>query len=481
MGDFRLYKESGDETAFEILNYDNAYTLNTPLEIYEPGHSGCGDHDWHEGSEYFDFVAKKVAPLTLKASVTPKGLDQGGESKREATIVLLPMEMKVTDRDDPTKKWTDAKDWTATKPIYSGEKNGDMVSWKLGGTDSWTNATFSWSAEGPETKTGPSGTGKKEWKIADGDEDPQHDWIDWKPGKYKIKCTISSGSESSSTIELDQEIGARTTDVVVIGWINPAGVPLSAAGMPSDMISYYPPGGSISSMTQKLLTAAHLGVVSAGATIRPGPPVAMTAAEKIYMLRWLFKYGANNPPPNSFSDEATFKQFRDEPINYKLYNRFQIKYLLNDARTEFKENPKILKDEAPATRIGTTLDPIFHQRHPGQRQEAGGQQQIKDNKVYHQTNDGSPESLAVNAFNTLIAPDKWNDIGSTISLGVEFGLRYNVLQQVYPTYYIYERIQDGGFYLYQVIPQAPTPEGNFNANPYYPPPYHGPAPFIIKP
>jgi hypothetical protein len=323
-------------------------------------------------------------------------------------VLLLPINVSVVDRDDPKKKWADKKPSDSGKPIYAGEKNGDMVSWKLEGTDSWTNVTFTWTATGPtgQTVTGPTGAGKNEWKIADGDDDTANDWVKWDPGKWKIKVQIGASSS-----EFEQVVGARTTDVVAIGWINPAGVPLDTSGVDSDVLQYYPSSGTITYTTQKIATAVHVGLISKGSTIRPHPPVAMSSADKTYILHWMFKFAANSAPPTSFATEEALNQFRDEPTNYKLYNRFQVKYLLSDDGTKFKEKPKILSDEGdeqsaktPDTRIGTTIDPIFKLLHfKGQKQEADAKQQVKDDKVFHQTNDGSPDTDAVNAFNTLVA------------------------------------------------------------------------------
>jgi hypothetical protein len=131
-------------------------------------------------------------------------------------LLLLPLEVKVTNRDDLKKKWADAKAIGSNNVVYSGDTTGDMVSWKLTGIDSWSSMTFTWTATGPngETITGPTGAGRNEWKIADGDEDTANDWVKWKPGKWKIKVQIGS-----TTAEFEQEIGWRTEDYVVIGQI----------------------------------------------------------------------------------------------------------------------------------------------------------------------------------------------------------------------------------------------------------------------
>lgn len=56
--------------------------------------------------------------------------------------MLVLAEIKVVNRGDPKKKWADKKPFDSSKPIYAGEKNGDMVSWRFEDTDSWTNVTF---------------------------------------------------------------------------------------------------------------------------------------------------------------------------------------------------------------------------------------------------------------------------------------------------------------------------------------------------
>ena len=169
------------------------------------------------------FIAKKAEILQYLLD-NSEGLmaqdkdwpEDPADEPMKKTARLLPIEMKVVDRDDPKKKWGSEKDHNQTKPVYAGESCGDMVSWKLGGTDTWGSTVFTWTAEGPggETKTGPTGAGKNEWKIADGDDDTANDWLKWKPGKWKIKVQIGS-----TQAEFEQEVGWRTEDYVVIGQI----------------------------------------------------------------------------------------------------------------------------------------------------------------------------------------------------------------------------------------------------------------------
>ncbi len=158
--------------------------------------------------------AQGTLDLTYKANLAANG----GEYSIKDTVgvTLLPIEMKVVDRDDPKKKWGSEKDHNASKPVYAGESCGDMVSWKLGGTDTWGSTVFTWTAEGPggETITGPTGAGKNEWTINDADQDTATNWLKWKPGKWKIKVQIGS-----TQAEFEQEVGTRTEQYFAFGMI----------------------------------------------------------------------------------------------------------------------------------------------------------------------------------------------------------------------------------------------------------------------
>ena len=90
----------------------------------------------------------------------------------------------------------------------------------------------------------------------------------------------------------------------------------------------------------------------------------------------------------------------------------------------------------------------------------------------HQINDGTPAEVPVAAFNTLMAPLVWNDIGSKIMFSVASGSIGDIKNQVYPTYYIYI-----GKNRTEIRPQAPDPAARFNLDPYPPgPPF---PPFIF--
>ena len=91
---------------------------------------------------------------------------------------------------------------------------------------------------------------------------------------------------------------------------------------------------------------------------------------------------------------------------------------------------------------------------------------VTDTEI-HQINDGTPDFMAVNAFNVLMAPLIWNNIGSKVKFGISTLSTGDVKNQVYPTYNIYRTLS-----LIDQRDQAPEPSGNFNLTPYPPgPPY----------
>jgi hypothetical protein len=159
-----------------------------------------------DNNEIYKFT-QEAPPLYSPASVLPS----------------VEVKVKAVDRDDLTRTWADATDRALSNLIYAGGSCGDMVSWKAVGLDAWPDATYTWTATGPNNHTinGPVGQGKSEWKIAEGGESGKG-WLDWKPGKYKVKCTINLPSISGVAIppvEYDQEVGWRTEDYLVIGQI----------------------------------------------------------------------------------------------------------------------------------------------------------------------------------------------------------------------------------------------------------------------
>lgn len=336
---------------------------------------------------------------------------------------------------------------------------------------------YDWKVSGPGAETytppPPSPTASR-WEV--GKVNPH-------PGILEFKCVMtvrSRGARIPSTrVEsglLRIEVGVTTDNVAVIGWINPAGVSLTGEDMDSDMLRYYPLDGAASmSAVQKGLTTAHMGTLAAagaagsGRTIHPRWPRAMTPSEKRHTLNWMFKFAGNycsknRCPPTSFASNEALQAFKEQQTtSYKMFNQYQVKYLVENGR--FKMNPLAIRF---AAEIGVTNNPVFDIEEAG---AAGPYNRRSENlgDVTYLINDGTPTVLGVSAFNALTYPLKWSHIGSRIEFGIRQGTTERVFNQVYPTYYIFSNLKHTG-----TRPQASEPIGNFNTNPYPP----GPAPFI---
>lgn len=153
---------------------------------------------------------------------------------------------------------------------------------------------------------------------------------------------------------------------------------------------------------QKFLTLAHLGILGSEGAAHSGkapvpPPLPevfpqpqMTDAEKLYILHWLFHYAGNfcpqKCPPSSFSSSSAMENFRvSMDTSYKLYNRFQMKYLTDGIN--FRGIPEFIHQEIG---IGST-DDLFTGPPPykGQPGPNNNTQEILASSAYR-INDGSP-------------------------------------------------------------------------------------------
>lgn len=192
-------------------------------------------------------VPKNFDPVTRRLWIAFIPSSTIGAGTLIDDVVLLPVEIETNyvDRDDPVRTWTTAgaaKKLPIDQPIYAGKETGDLVSWRLAPniTSLFNGGTYMWTAERKEpafpavTVMGVMGVDKTEWKLVNP--------LDWKPGTYKIKCSINKDG-NTTLLEFEQRVGVRTDDIVVIGWIDPAPIPLVTAGVQPALLSVLPEGG----------------------------------------------------------------------------------------------------------------------------------------------------------------------------------------------------------------------------------------------
>jgi hypothetical protein len=156
--------------------------------------------------------------------------------------------------------------------------------------------------------------------------------------------------------------------------------------------------------------------------------------------------------------------FVNARTNYKLFNRLQVRFRVNGGGIS---GFTILHGGSP--QVGQTINPCQYTfNFDGQFGPAnsGNVLSVQGNARIPQINDGSPESNAATAFNTLTGKDIstpvfWENIGSKITFSVGGGTSPQIVMQPYPTYYEYH---NGRFFM--EYPEALTPRDNFDSNPY---------------
>jgi hypothetical protein len=291
---------------------------------------------------------------------------------------LLPIEVKVVNRDNPAKTWT-------TGPVTSGPlaytsptisevsdvKNGDLISWSVPGL---TGGSFQWWATGPSgsRKDAPSSVTGNEWKL----EDP----LDWLPGKWRIHCRYTPSGGAAAEIDYDQNLGYRSPDITVIGWIDgeqiilPAGTDIPHQNWwgvtPVPLVNVSTLMGNLS---HRLIFLAGL---STGVDY-PSPLLPDDARK--YVNAWLIKDTPNDAPPASFLvgwngyperymvDEGRLAAFSNDLKKFRSFHRFQARFELDDSG-RIKGSPHLITSE---TNVGVTPTDWLGSFPPDPRGETG--------------------------------------------------------------------------------------------------------------
>jgi len=274
------------------------------------------------------------------------------------------VEIKVVNRDDPAKTWTTGPVTSGplayTSPIISevsDVKNGDLISWSVPGL---TGGSFQWWATGPSgsRKDAPSSVTSNEWKL----EDP----LDWLPGKWRIHCRYTPSSGAATEFDFEQNFGYRSPDITVIGWIDGAQIILPS-GADKPLLRTWPSGtypsplsvetwmSNVGTRTVFLIEIALGDVYTV--------PLSPNPARK-YVNAHLLKFSPNDEPPAEFLklwpglegrrmvDETVLAEFRDNPIKYRSFHRFQAKFELDDTG-KIKGTPQYI-GVGPKSKVGKT-------------------------------------------------------------------------------------------------------------------------------
>jgi hypothetical protein len=401
---------------------------------------------------------------------------ESGAGKGMLTALVYPVEAEikaeVIDHDVPTRE--EYAPLEKKLPAFAGSENStsDFLKVKLEFRDlaNVPVRKITWSVKGPGASNYHPPT-------------PSPTATTWDVGRLKSPAgkltffaviTFVNGSTFPTNREID--VGIRTDDIIALGWINPAAIDLPV-GAQSELIRIMPANGAVTHRSE-----CNGSIFDLSQNLSTPSFLTLSATDRIYILNWMFKYGAN-PDPNDviagqnfrddsdrFIDNQKIANYLARETNYKLFNRLQVKFQID--KSGFK-NTKILNYSPGA--IGTTHNPcgtVLGQLSlfPGQR--GPNNQAMRNNKTEVSIiNEGSPDAGAIRAFNTLMGKDLpasqtplfWENIGSAISFKLDHeSINALIYVQNYPTYYIYVN----GKLLPEKRVQAPEPSAHFYTNPY---------------
>jgi hypothetical protein len=287
-------------------------------------------------------------------------------------------------------------------PLYGGSVRFTSDELRLDASDPnpIAGTTYTWYGDGTAGSTPPTGP---IWNMV----------IPPLPGVTTFECDVQVPGQLLPTIKtISAEIGIRTDDTILVGWIDPSGVTVPsgsaalASGVDLPVLAMFPPGAGSGLPGSDpnypfvpIFTTAAIAALAANddcidwETTWPSHPYSQ--ADKDYILNWMFKYAPNpdptvtlstlgtlditNPylplpsldnldpylPINTSSDFTCYagymdydkyKAFLNDNHRYKLLNHFQVKYLVDPINpSKFKANsPYILQS---AALVGGTVNP----------------------------------------------------------------------------------------------------------------------------
>ena len=232
--------------------------------------------------------------------------------------------------------------------VNSGSPFVDLVaSWTVRISDSTIASTtsFSWEAEGPiglnpQQVATFGGLAENVWKI----ENP----LNWRPGKYIIRCTMILSGGINAHLEFIQEIGVRSGEIIVVGWIDADAVILPDGDSAPETINNVEANSIADILNHPLRRATFMARIA----FNDGFPYKMPLTPEVarqYFNAFMIKTSGNPPPPQHFRapitgtsmemvDYQAMVDFLSNTRNYRLANRFQVKFLV-DEQGKIKDEP----------------------------------------------------------------------------------------------------------------------------------------------
>lgn len=396
---------------------------------------------------------------------------------REAYLYIPTLQAEIIEQDDPTSsQWLDVSAYTSSGLLlYGGSEPSTSDNLRVSlqpdppaGASGEIQITWSIDGDGAEQYTAPS-PGTLEWDLED---------IQPAAGAF----TIEAGANGTAlALSLYVEIGIRTDDVIVIGWIDASLVTLASTNVAQAIVTRLPESGPVTAPELALFFLIQLG--DGEMTVPDISMAPMSLRDRDYVLDWMFKHAGNadpntvipggdfRSPSGDYLDEAEVSAFLGTGTNYKMFNRAQVKYAITPGGATFGVGPATLQSD---TRIGITSNPLPlpPATFPGQTAYLDGRNGASmGGTYYYHINDGSPDQGAIQVFNNLMAKDLppgstakyWENIGTQIRFRADGDPLGEIIAQPYPTYHVY---RNGTFMPNETFVQAASPAEHFYAIPH---------------
>ena len=224
------------------------------------------------------------------------------------------LEVYYVDRDDASRDWGSLLKATDGQPFFGGDvATADWVRFQAVPLDpKFNNATFTWSAAGPQTYTGPTGQGADTWNI---------EGILWKPGIYEVTCQISTGSSCSTTLKWKAEVGIRTNEYIAYGGIKREDFPPELTGIATSM------------KISLICPTFGFVVVTNSIPHQPFPWPGLTREERLYVYYRILQTTSDeiiDPDPNGQRDVFGTAFGLSPDRNYRFMGRAQYKFLVEN-------------------------------------------------------------------------------------------------------------------------------------------------------
>ena len=397
------------------------------------------------------------------------------------SLTTLSVAVKSRSHDNPTNN-----SFVTIGPsdvVYGGSEDSTSDSLQLSASVDFSigGVNYAWSVSGPGAANYPP---------------PVMSQSSWNVGRilplsgvltFQVDAAFPNGTHLVS--QRTVEVGIRTDDVIILGYIDGSRIPTpdGIAGIGnvnprilSDLPSEINSLSAAAACLNRFISLSGNDDSIGTTPLTDSTP--LSDADREYILYWQFVRAANPDQTtviqgdfrdlvSQFTSESKVSSYTADPTNFKLFNRFQVKYRVLNGNFN---GPPIVLSVNSVPKVGQTPNPCHSFNLPafnvsgqeGFANSTSANGPLVATAAISQINDGSPDMIGVAELNTLLGKSVnskryWENIGSRITFSVDAGTKPAIYRQPFPTYLLF---QNGAYR--NLFAQADFPQTNFNTNPF---------------